>query len=53
MMMEDITIDGPDEGQKMVLRIYRPEGLTENAPEVKEVNGGASVGGRQEIENYR
>ena len=43
MMMEDITIDGPDEGQKMVLRIYRPEGLTEKAPVVMEVHGEAGL----------
>ena len=53
MMMEDITIDGPDEGQKMVLRIYRPEGLTEKAPVVMEVHGGGWVGGSLEIDNYR
>ena len=29
----------------MVLRIYRPEGLTEKAPVVMEVHGGGWVGG--------
>ncbi len=53
MTMEDIEIDGPDEGQKITLRIYRPSGLAEKAPVVLEIHGGGWVGGNLEIDNYR
>ncbi len=53
MTMEDIVIDGPDDGQKLTLRIYRPADLPENAPVVMEVHGGGWVGGNLDIDNYR
>jgi acetyl esterase len=53
MSMEDIEIDGPDDGQKLTLRIYRPKNLSENAPVVLDIHGGGWVGGNLDIDNYR
>lgn len=53
MTREDMQIDGPDEGQKMTLRVYRPAGLPENSPVILEVHGGGFVGGSLDIDDRR
>ena len=53
MTMEDMEIDGPDKGQKLTLRVYRPDNLPENSPAILEVHGGGFVAGSLEIDNRR
>ncbi len=53
MKMEDHVIDGPDEGQKMTVRVYTPAGLPGPAPMIMDVHGGAWVGGSLDIDNAR
>ena len=53
MTMEDITISGPDEGQTLKLRTFRPSGLPPKAPVVLDIHGGGFVGGNLDIDNYR
>lgn len=52
MVMEDRTIPGGD-GQDMIIRVYTPAGLPENAPILMDVHGGGFVGGNLDIDNYR
>ena len=53
MTMVDRMIDGPDEGQKMRIRIFTPANLPANAPMMLEIHGGGWVGGSIDIDNYR
>ncbi len=53
MRVENFEIDGPEENQKLSLRIYKPKGLQENAPVVMDIHGGGWVGGNLDIDNYR
>ncbi len=53
MTIEDKIIDGPDEGQKLTIRIYKPAGLPEKAPVVMDIHGGGWVGGSLDIDNAR
>ena len=52
-MMEDITIDGPDEGQKNGASDLQTGRTHRKTPVVMEVHGGGWVGGSLEIDNYR
>ena len=51
-MMEDITIDGPDEGRKWCFG-FTDRRTHRKSPVVMEVHGGGWVGGSLEIDNYR
>ena len=53
MHIKDIEIDGPDNNQKLKLRIYKPKDVKENAPVVMDIHGGGWVGGNLDIDNYR
>ncbi|MCD8052881.1 MAG: alpha/beta hydrolase [Lachnospiraceae bacterium] len=53
LKMEDRAIDGPDEGQKLNIRIYTPAGLPAKAPAILDIHGGAWVGGNLDIDNAR
>ena len=51
--IEDLWIPGPEEGQSLRLRVYRPAHLPENAPMILDVHGGGFTGGDLDLENYR
>ncbi len=53
MTIEDKMIPGPDEGQELRIRIYKPAGLPEKAPVVMDVHGGGWVAGSLDIDNAR
>ena len=53
MTIQDIQIDGPEEGQKLTLRIYKPGNLPEKAPVVMDVHGGGWVAGGLDTDNRR
>lgn len=53
MTMEDIEIDGSDEGQKIKLRLYRPKNMTHPSGVIIDIHGGGWVGGSLDIDNYR
>ena len=51
--MEDIEIPGPEEGQKLKLRVITPAGLPEKSPVILDIHGGGFVSGSVDIDNYR
>ena len=53
MTIEDRMIPGPDEGQELRIRIYKPAGLPEKAPVVMDVHGGGWVAGSLDTDNGR
>lgn len=53
MTIEDKIIPGPDEGQDLKIRIFKPAGLPEKAPAVLDVHGGGWVAGNLDIDNAR
>lgn len=53
MTIEDRIIDGPDEEQKLKIRIYTPGKLQGKVPVVMDVHGGGWVAGNLDIDNAR
>lgn len=51
--VEDIQIDGPDEGQKLTLRIMKYKDAPANTPVVIDFHGGGWVGGDNDADNSR
>ena len=53
MSMEDRFIPGPEEGQKLQIRIFKPAGLAERAPMILDIHGGGFVAGNISFDNAR
>ena len=51
--VKDIEIPGPDEGQKLKLRVITPAGLPEKAPIIMDIHGGGFVSGSVLIDDSR
>lgn len=50
MVIEDLSVPGPDERQELALRIYRPESLEDAVPALLHIHGGGFVIGDLETE---